>query len=107
MRLCSRWLFVLPIFLLCSLPGPAVAQVAGTASALPPSRRKQQPLNVDRDPVASPDGESGAAQGDQPPGGAIGRDNGRYTLQRNVDEVVLNATVLDDKQHLVNYPHQG
>ena len=32
----------------------------------------------------------------------IGRDNGRYTLQRNVDEVVLNATVLDDKQHLVN-----
>jgi Ca-activated chloride channel family protein len=28
-------------------------------------------------------------------------DNGKYTLQRNVDEVVLNATVLDDKQHLV------
>ena len=37
----------------------------------------------------------------------IGRDNGRYTLQRNVDEVVLNATVLDDKQHMVNTLSQG
>ena len=101
MRLCSRWLFVIPIFLLCSLPGSDVAQVAGT----PPSAsqpEKQPPLNVDRDPVASPDGESGAPKENQPPGGVIGRDNGRYTLQRNVDEVVLNATVLDDKQHLVN-----
>jgi Ca-activated chloride channel family protein len=101
MRLCSRWLFVIPIFLLCSLPGPAVAQAPGTP---PPASQpeKQPPLNVDRDPVASPDGESGAPKENQTPGGAIGRDNGRYTLQRNVDEVVLNATVLDDKQHLVN-----
>jgi Ca-activated chloride channel family protein len=100
MRLCSRWLFVIPIFLLCSLPGPAVAQAPGTP---PPASQpeKQPPLNVDRDPVASPDGESGAPKENQTPG-AIGRDNGRYTLQRNVDEVVLNATVLDDKQHLVN-----
>jgi len=101
MRLCSRWLFVIPIFLLCCLPGSDVAQVAATTpSASQPE--KQPPLNVDRDPVASPDGESGAPKENQPPGGVIGRDNGRYTLQRNVDEVVLNATVLDDKQHLVN-----
>ncbi len=73
-------------------------QAGTSASATQPE--KQRPLNVDRDPVASPDGESGAPN--QPPiPGIIGRDNGKYTLQRNVDEVVLNATVLDDHQHMV------
>ncbi len=99
MRPCSSWLCVLPIFLLCSLPGPAVAQVA-PPSASPVQPEKQPPLNVDRDPVASPDGENAAPNQPQNPA-LIGRDNGRYTLQRNVDEVVLNATVLDDHQHLV------
>ena len=51
--------------------------------------------------MASPDGEVTAPQPGQSAAAAIGRDNGRYTLQRNVDEVVLNATVLDDKQHMV------
>lgn len=69
-------------------------------SPSPTQPEKQRPLNVDRDPVASPDGES--APPNQPPStGIIGRDNGKYTLQRNVDEVVLNATVLDDHQHMV------
>ncbi|HTZ57688.1 MAG TPA: VWA domain-containing protein [Acidobacteriaceae bacterium] len=66
----------------------------------PAQPEKQQPLNVDRDPVRSPDG--GAGQGKESQSGTtIGRDNGRYTLERNVDEVVLNATVLDDKQHMI------
>jgi Ca-activated chloride channel homolog len=98
MRPCSRWLFVLSIFLLCSVPGPA--QVTGQPSVSPVQPAKQLPLNVDRDPVASPDGEGAPPKDNQNPG-VIGRDNGRYTLQRNVDEVVLNATVLDDKQHMV------
>jgi Ca-activated chloride channel homolog len=100
MRPCSSWLLALPIFLLCGLPGPAVAQVAGSPSAAPVQPEKQPPLNVDRDPVASPDGENGPSGQTSNPA-AIGRDNGRYTLQRNVDEVVLNATVLDDHQHMV------
>jgi Ca-activated chloride channel homolog len=98
MHPCSKWLPVLSILLLCSLPVAAVAQAAGAASATQPE--KQRPLNVDRDPVASPDGESGAPNQPQT-ATAIGRDNGKYTLQRNVDEVVLNATVLDDHQHMV------
>jgi Ca-activated chloride channel homolog len=98
MRLCSKRLFLLSIALLCCLPGPAVAQEAASTPVQP---EKQRPLNVDRDPVASPDGDVTAPpQPNQAPS-AIGRDNGKYTLQRNVDEVVLNATVLDDKQHMV------
>jgi VWFA-related protein len=98
MHPCSRWLPVLSILLLCSLPVAAVAQAGGAAGATQPE--KQRPLNVDRDPVASPDGE-GAAPNQSQTATAIGRDNGKYTLERNVDEVVLNATVLDDHQHMV------
>jgi VWFA-related protein len=98
MHPCSRWLSVLPIFLLCSLPVAAVAQAGGAPSAAQPE--KQRPLNVDRDPVASPDGENAPSNQAQT-AATIGRDNGKYTLQRNVDEVVLNATVLDDHQHMV------
>jgi Ca-activated chloride channel family protein len=98
MRPCNKWLLVLAILLFSSLPGLAVPQVAGTPqSASQPE--KQLPLNVDRDPVASPDGEVSPPKESQ--NSVISRDNGRYTLQRNVDEVVLNATVLDDKQHMV------
>jgi Ca-activated chloride channel family protein len=75
-----------------------MAQAGGAPSASQPE--KQRPLNVDRDPVASPDGENAAPTPPQT-AGSIGRDNGKYTLQRNVDEVVLNATVLDDHQHMV------
>src|SRR6202046_4850120 len=97
MRPCSRWIFLLSTFLLCSLPDPGVAQ--GPVGQTPaPQPEKQPALTVDRDPVASPDQENGA-QSQNPTN--IARDNGRYTLQRNVDEVVLNATVLDDKQHMV------
>jgi Ca-activated chloride channel homolog len=106
MRPCSSWLFAFPILLLCSLPGPVVAQVTGrpaSSSAAPIEPEKQLPLDVDRDPVASPDKPEVAVPKEPQNPGAIGRgEGGRYTLQRNVDEVILNVTVLDDKQHLVS-----
>ncbi len=74
-----------------------MTQVAGSPSAQP---EKQPSLTVDRDPVRSPDGENPATK-ENPNTAVISRDNGKYTLQRNVDEVVLNATVLDDHQHMV------
>src|ERR1700678_3163981 len=101
MRPCSRWFFVLPILLLCSSPVPALMQVSAPPSASTLPAEKQQPLNVDRDPVASPDGAGSGAPKEPETTTVIGRDNGRYTLERNVDEVVLNVTVLDDKLHLV------
>lgn len=92
MRPCSKALLLLFASLLCSSPGPAVAQA---------TPERQAPLNVDRDPVASPDAPETVSPS-QPLGeGAIGRDNGKYTLQRNVDEVVLSAAVLDEKQHMI------
>jgi Ca-activated chloride channel family protein len=74
--------------------------------AVPPLPAEQQPpLNVDRDPVPSPGpagaGPGAAANPTQPGQVAKGK-NGGYTLSRDVDEVVLNATVIDDHGHLVS-----
>jgi VWFA-related protein len=78
----------------------------GQQAPAPPSPAEQQPsLTVDRDPVPSPEPTGAAAA---PPathpaqqGGELTRGRGGYTLTRNVDEVILNATVVDDHDHLV------
>ncbi len=48
------------------------------------------PLTVDRDPVRSPDLEPPA-----PAAGPLSKEGGGYVLHTDVEEVVLNATVLD------------
>jgi Ca-activated chloride channel family protein len=103
MRPCSKRLHILLVFLLGCLPIQALIQVPGSPgqSSAPLEPEKQLPLNVDRDPVRSPDAAESGASKEPQNGTAMNRDNGRYTLQRNVDEVVLNATVVDDKQHLI------
>src|SRR5579883_2533392 len=73
------------------------------------AQQQQPPLNVDRDPVVSPD-----AADNQPISPTVSGKNaqssetlqhgqhGGFTFRRDVDEVVLNAAVLDDHGHLVN-----
>ncbi len=70
----------------------------------------QKPLTVDRDPVVSPDPADNVPGPEiQPPSVSSGSgesdkltkgDHG-YTLRRDVEEVVLNITVLDDHNKLV------
>src|ERR1700761_8418499 len=93
----------LPILFLLLACGRAPAQQAPA----PPLPAEQQPaLNVDRDPVPSP-GPGGppapgaaAAAGEQ--ASQVTRKNGGYTLTRDVDEVVLSATVIDEHGRLVS-----
>ncbi len=112
MPLCSnRFAVFTTAFLLCLLPGPLARSLhAQTQAAAHPSATapEQQPsLTVDRDPVPSPDKEQAPAPGQAPTNPAqnataVARGKGgQYTLTRNVDEVVLNATVVDDHQRLV------
>ena len=54
------------------------------------------PLTVDRDPVRAPDGA-----GITHPAGEVRKEGGGYILRQNVEEVVLNATVLDGGNRLV------
>src|SRR5690242_3166393 len=87
------------VLLLLASGGVLAAQQAPPTAPLP---AEQQPaLNVDRDPVPMPPGGPAPATPTQQPG-QITRGKGGYTLTRNVDEVVLSATVIDDHGHLVS-----
>ena len=94
MRLCNNAVLAILVFATAAsltAQQPTTPAGGGTAAAARPSPQNQQPLTVDRDPVRSPDPE--------PPNTGVGpiRKEGPqgYTLHTEVDEVVLNCTVLD------------
>jgi Ca-activated chloride channel homolog len=94
MRPCNKAvLFVLILISTLSLGAQQPAKPAA-----PASQTQSQPLTVDRDPVRSPDAEAPATAS----GEALKKEGGEgYVLRTNVDEVVLNATVLGGGNQLV------
>jgi VWFA-related protein len=94
--------------------GLCAQTAAPTQKAADSSTQKetQQPLDVDRDPVASPDDEATAAAAAQAAkqnqkSEKVTKENGQFLLRRDVNEVLLNVTVIDDKQRLVTSLGQG
>ena len=116
MHLCSKGSLCLAVLYaslhlgaLAQAPAPAAPSAGQPASAQQPDYtrpQQQQPLTVDRDPVRSPDGEP-VENAPAPPiqGGRSGEvsrgEKGQFTLSRDVEEVVLTATVIDDHGHLI------
>ncbi len=101
-----RWVVPAAAFLLVAPAIPAGAQTLPPQAPQPaPSvdytqRQVQPPLDVDRDPIPSPDYEAPIAP--QVPGKALSKaNNNLYTLQENVNEVLLNCTVVDNRNRLV------
>ena len=74
------------------VPLRAQSKPAQQAPGQPP------PLTVDRDPVRSPEGEAPGAAAKRP---NVEKEGSQYVLHYDVEEVVLNATVLDSSGHLV------
>ena len=101
---------LMPVFALAAQsnanPQSAVQDPRASVPAAPvpadPRRPEIQPnLSIDRDPVPSPDidvPEDTSATPDVPahPGELQKGQNGVYTLHENVDEVLLNCTVVDE-----------
>lgn len=77
------------------------ALMAQQAPAPPIPAEPQPSLTVDRDPVPSAGPGPGAQARPQAPG-ELTRGKGGFTLTRDVDEVILNATVIDDHDHLIS-----
>ncbi len=110
MRRCSNLLAIFFLFACYACMPRADAQAlpgAPATAAVHPSPtvpEAQPPLDVDRDPIVSPDPADNlpVSPAHPNPGEAVQRNNGVYTLRRNVDEVVLNCTVVDNHGHLVN-----
>ena len=97
MRPCNRLLSVLSLFLI-ALPArtqqPAAQQTPATAVQAPsrPAQSSAPSLSEDRDPVHSPDPEPVPGA---PAAGTLKKEGEGYILRRDVEEVVLNATVLE------------
>ena len=96
MRLCNNAILAVLLAGAALLPASeapsaqaAPAPVAAPAAAQPPAQPPS--LTVDRDPVRSPEGEPSAP----PP---LRKEGEGYVLHADVEEVVLNCTVLDGKQ---------
>lgn len=105
-----RFLPLAALFASCCTPSVSFAQPASPAkpgeavTAPDPTKPETQPnLAVDRDPVLSPDPEDNApANAQSSMGKEIKKEqSGIYTLQENVNEVLLNCTVVDEKGRLV------
>jgi VWFA-related protein len=82
--------------------------------ALPdPTKPEVQPrLDIDHDPIPSPDievapaPETASKPAPEAGNGPQKRQDGTYVLHADVDEVLLNCTVIDDKGQSVNDLHQ-
>jgi Ca-activated chloride channel homolog len=75
------------------------ALLAGTAVAVvtQPFAHAQQAPSQPSPPQSSPTPQPPATAGQQQPAD----ESGTYVLRRDVDEVLLHATVVDDKQHII------
>jgi Ca-activated chloride channel homolog len=84
-------------------PSPAPASQQQTVQPSPLQPESQPPLGVDHDPIVSPDAADNAAisPGNPNTNEEIKRNKGVYTLTRDVDEVLLPCTVVDQDGHLV------
>jgi Ca-activated chloride channel homolog len=97
------------VLLLAQSSAPSVRQqVSASQTAVDPTRPEIQPrLDVDRDPIPSPDPEENNSANTAVPAGPakpgeIQKDRGgMYTLHANVDEVLLNCSVIDEKGNTV------
>ncbi len=107
MRLCSKRLRLVQTAVLLLSSGLFLGPAASPQTRAPDP---QKPLNVDRDPVLTPDAPDNQPGIEAAPAGAaagagasnsIAKGDHGYVLRRDVEEVVLNATVLDDKDRLV------
>jgi Ca-activated chloride channel family protein len=99
--LVRRWIVPAAALLLAGpvLPLQAQNQPAQTTQPDYTQPQTQPPLDVDRDPIPSPDYEAPILP--QKPGTPVNKSGNLYTLQENVNEVLLNCTVVDDKNRLV------
>jgi len=96
MRHYSKYLIFASLLAGAVISRPALAsQVQAKPAQQPAPATTQSPLTVDSDPVRSPDANVTApvAAGGAT-AGPIEKENGGYVLHTDVEEVVLNATVL-------------
>jgi Ca-activated chloride channel homolog len=121
-----RWILSAALVLCCtgrpatSQTAPAPPQAPAAAPTRDLTRPQAQPsLTVDQDPILSPDAEEKphaaenaptappALSGKQPGDRTLTKQGNGFVLRADVDEVLLPATVVDDKGQLVTNLDRG
>ncbi len=87
MRLCNNAV----LSILFSITAITLGAQEAPKQQTPASPGQAPPLTVDRDPVRSPDGEVSPSVAGQP----LHKEGEGYVLRTDVEEVILNATVLE------------
>lgn len=92
-------------------PTPATASQSDQAAPANPAPQAQTPPPDQAAPVQTPSGQTplppAQTPGEKPPAGSAkgesptATDNGVFVFRKEVDEVTLHATVVDDKNHIV------
>jgi Ca-activated chloride channel homolog len=105
--------FFLTTLLLCNSLSTSLAQ-DGSSNQSPAAPSSQNPAGGDSSPKASPDSSNGSSQSSpevSPQKDAKDKDedgdSGTFIFRKQVEEVVLHATVIDDKQHIVTGLDKG
>jgi Ca-activated chloride channel homolog len=93
MRLCNN--AALSVLILISTLSLEAQQPAKPAAPAP--QTQAAPLTVDRDPIRSPDAETPP----NPAGEPLKKEGESYVLHTDVEEVILNATVLSGSNQLI------
>lgn len=119
-RAIQSTLLVVPVLLACggstlySQTQPTPAQRTTAPTMHDPTHPEAQPsLEVDRDPIPSPDAEDKAPVNTESPlataqpGEIQKRQDGIYTMHENVDEVLLTCAVVDEKGRTVTDLSRG
>jgi Ca-activated chloride channel homolog len=114
-RSCTSLLLVAPVLLSCA----GAALFAQTQATVPPQAQPgaavqhdptkpelQPDLSLERDPILSPDPADNVPAGSAAAPVQKGQNN-IYTFRRDVDEVLLNCTVVDEKGKLVKDLNRG
>jgi Ca-activated chloride channel family protein len=100
MHLRSSWVFPAALLLLSFLTANAAPQSSAPGDAFPPGIAKQTSAAPSRpDPAKTDSSQSGAPQETPAPSGQ--EEQGAFVFHKQVEEVVLHATVVDDKQRMV------
>jgi len=85
-----------------STPGDAASQPSQASPPAPGSTGSQsQPAQVPAPPASTPSSAPAVQSGTKDAGQAPDNDSGVFVFRKDVEEVVLHATVIDEKQRIV------
>ncbi|MGB7333820.1 MAG: VWA domain-containing protein, partial [Terriglobales bacterium] len=84
-----------------------LATAQGSQSASATSSPSTVSANAQPTPPSTPPVSTGQAATPQTPQNADADDSGVFVFRKQVEEVVLHATVIDDKQHIVTSLDKG